>query len=145
MTCDMTIEHWMPDEEERKTYWGWYYKLPEHVQKLVDICPPYIPCWTMEEGDHYSIVSFAEKPNSTECAITVAHGKDSRHPGVAVFGITPEDLKPCGCGNWEPPTDDQITSKRAELERRFGMSLGAVVSPDTDREMAEADDNGTIH
>jgi len=69
--------------------------------------PDTTPCYRMKADGghgHYKIIRCCPE-NKT---LFVLHGDDSFRPGTAVFGVRPDNLSLCGCGNWrewaEPST-----------------------------------------
>jgi hypothetical protein len=45
--------------------------------------------------------------------IWVLHGRDSVLPGLDVPQFDPNELKDCACGDWMPPTKEQMRDSRA--------------------------------
>lgn len=115
MTCSLRIEDWIESEEGREREKEWLATLPDEVQALARICPSYVPCYRMTTNPgHYKIISYAQAPDGLPPAAVLAHGEDSYSPGVAVVGVPPEEMIPCGCGKWKHPTKDQINMARLE-------------------------------
>lgn len=113
MTCSMKIEDWIEGEEERARVEKWIAALPPEVRNLASRCPVYVPCYRMTgNAGHYQLLSYAQSLVGLPPALTLLHGEDSFEPGVAVIGVPPEEVIPCGCGEWKPPTDDQINMTR---------------------------------
>jgi len=114
VSCSVKIEDWIESEEDRAREEEWLANLPDEVQELARLCPPYVPCYRMTTNNgHYKIISYAQAPEGLPPAAVLAHGEDSFLPGVAVVGVPPEELIPCGCGEWKNPTTEQINITRA--------------------------------
>jgi len=85
-------------------------KLREINQKYTD------PCYRIKDNEgHYEIARFGadEEGNVTAWII---HGRDSYFPGVMVFGVELSELVPCGCGEWEPATEEQLEQIEKKME-----------------------------
>lgn len=113
-----------PDAETLAESETWLSERPPIVRELFTKCPPWNCYRSKKAGGHYSVAAYDE--NGT---VRVTHGRDSFLPGVSVFGISPDDLEPCGCGKWKFPTHGQVEAigekleaRRAELEKRRRMS-----------------------
>ena len=87
---------------------AWIETLPDFVQVVVREKPP-ITCYrsSVNKG-HYWLERVAE--NEGNLTYTVLHGSDSFLPGFEVFGVDPKTLIPCGCNQWEFPTEEQVRS-----------------------------------
>lgn len=81
----------------------------------IDRCPPQC-CRLKDSRGHYLPQSYGEGADG-RVYVTLAHGRDSTLPGVAVFGIDPEDTTPCNCGKWESPTQAQVEATNDRLLR----------------------------
>lgn len=92
-------------------YREWIATLSERMQAAIatEFCGPARCYRSKSNRGHYDLHSFVEPedPNAP-LTCTIIHGKDSYLPGVAAFGIPLTDLVICDCGNWEPPTPEQI-------------------------------------
>lgn len=78
-------------------------KVNKKVQYPTD--HPGIGCYTMPKDGgkgHYKALEYKiqGKGKNRQITVLILHGKDSFLPGVAVFGVPFEDLKPCGCGKF---------------------------------------------
>lgn len=117
MTIDKSIEHWIKDPEHRKATQEWLAERPAAVQEAIAKAPPWIPCYGMKDSEgHYQIHSYDENAGQP-VTLKLVHGSDSTAPGVAVFGISPDDMIPCGCGGWLWPTPDQIAATKQRLDQ----------------------------
>lgn len=103
---EITLPYVIDSPTNRKALHDWYTTRPKMIQEMID-ARPMGTCYVMHnaygERGHYTISSYSE--NKT---VKILHGADSFFPGVEVFGVNPQKLWLCGCGNWEPPTRDQI-------------------------------------
>lgn len=90
-------------------------KYPPHVAAVMQRVPP-TTCYRLvrqSSSGHYWIHSFSEgldadgKPTGA-VKLILGHGADSFLPGMGVRGIDPSELVECGCGKWEPATEDQL-------------------------------------
>jgi hypothetical protein len=107
------MEDWIETEEERARETEWLSTLPAEVQALARICPSWVPCYRMTTNDgHYRVISYAQSTEGLPPLVVLAHGEDSFSPGVAVVGVPPEEMIPCGCGEWKEPTREQINIAR---------------------------------
>lgn len=89
------------DEQERLYLVSqWILERPPHVRAVAERLRPG-DCSRNNEGGHYMVVSYEEEKDGT-VTVTAQHGADSFLPGVTVFGIHPDALEPCNCGNWRP-------------------------------------------
>jgi len=111
------MEKWLPEEQVEPSK-AWVEGRPLPVQAVILKLPPWVGCFRYVDrpDSHYRIHSYDEHKDGRTVSLTIIHGRDSHLPGVAAFGIPPEHLEPCGCGNWEPPTKDQIDVTREEIE-----------------------------
>jgi hypothetical protein len=108
VTPDDAYEYPTADELE-----AWLVGKPAVVIELARRVPT-TTCYRMRGNEgHYVVASYAE--NGT---FTLAHGRDSYLPGVGVFGITPDEVIPCGCGRWQWPTAEQRRATDARIERQ---------------------------
>lgn len=95
------------------------------LQKWIDERPPAVRavalrfppdgCYRIHGRGHYIIRSYGEQADGA-VSLTMAHGRDSFLPGVAVFGIDPEKLEACGCGKWKWPSSDQVRFMERRVE-----------------------------
>lgn len=95
----------------------WLAGRPPIIHEMAHARPPWT-CYRMRDPDsgrergHYWIYSYNESGT-----VTIDHGDDSYLPGVRVFGIEPNSLVTCGCGNWHPPTAEQAEATGKRIER----------------------------
>lgn len=87
-----------PTEEMRQEFEAWLADRPA----IADVARRYPP-WTCYRGAdnplmHYVLYSYSETPRGVE--VSAVHGHDSTLPGHRVFGLAPETLRICACGNW---------------------------------------------
>ena len=112
------LEDWVSDPDRIKETVEWIASRPAVVKVAISKCPPWIPCYRMKDNrGHYAIVSYGEPLDDSSSRLTIAHGRDSYLAGIGVFGIDPDDMIPCGCGEFEWPTDEQYEDRRREAER----------------------------
>lgn len=87
--------------------------LPENVAAVARRYPATACYRSRENSGHYQIVSYGETGDVV--TVTLAHGRDSFLPGVAVIGASVETLTVCGCGQWREPTRDQLHERHAHI------------------------------
>lgn len=111
--------------DEDKGYQSWLAELPSKVREVAAKYPS-SKCYRSTENPlfHYKISSYGEHKDTGDVTLTLVHGRDSMRPGIATFGQPPDQLLPCDCGKWEPPTPEQkaataewIEQERARFER----------------------------
>jgi hypothetical protein len=104
---------------------AWANTRPPVIRDAVLAHPP--GCYRLKScGGHYLLHSYSEPdpPEYPTVTVTVYHGRDSNRPGFSVFGISVDDLEWCGCGKWEPPTEEQCQSANI-----FATLLGGTLDP----------------
>lgn len=109
-----------PDREtNRLAFETWLADRPPIIQEMAREFPGYICYKSKENRGHYRIYSYSE-----DGTLTLMHGRDSYLPGVNTFGQSPYQLIACDCGNWLPPTAEQIaeTGRRIERMRKLRMN-----------------------
>ncbi len=76
---------------------------------------------------HYTIASYDySKAPGVPVMVTLVHGSDSTLPGVGTFGQDPAQLVPCDCGDWRPPTPEQVQLMRESIELNERAQAAAV-------------------
>lgn len=108
-------------EEDLKLFKEWMESRPRKIRTVLEqhFNPPAL-CYRLSNDPnhrgHYAFYSIYERDDG-KVLLTIAHGKDSFSPGLRVFGISPEEMVPCNCGKWEPPTQEQIDDIPNIIER----------------------------
>jgi hypothetical protein len=104
-----------PTAAQLKEFEDWCAECPPEMQATARKWHPFT-CYRDAENPntHYVIASYGLMPPGDRKAVlvTVLHGADSTLPGVSVFGVQVEHLKPCGCTKWDMPTEEQVEHMR---------------------------------
>lgn len=104
-------------EQMKADFLAWAAKRPPKVRAVAEQYPMWNCYRSTKNRGHYQIGAYMEPRNPHDpVTVTLVHGTDSFLPGVAVYGQPPDELEPCGCGEWLPPTKEQIAETRAEIE-----------------------------
>lgn len=77
----------------------WLASRPPKVRDVARRFPPDTCYRCTEDRGHYAIYSY-EETGAGPVTVKLIHGADSFLPFVRVFGVDPETLLKCGCGNW---------------------------------------------
>ena len=88
----------------------WVQTLPKEIEKIVREKPPTICYRSIENKGHFWLEGITIKDNVV--SYMVLHGNDSFLPGFSVPYVNPESLMPCGCGEWQRPSLDQIEAAK---------------------------------
>lgn len=93
--------------EQLAVWEEWLAGRPPAIQEVARRYPP--NCYRNKNNDraHYILHAYEEPKDDSPVTVKVIHGADSFAPGFMVFGFKPDDLVVCGCGKWEPATDEQ--------------------------------------
>lgn len=95
---------------------AWINSRPSTVKAVIEKCPPFGCYKSTENKGHYEIYSY-EEHGGDPITIKIVHGKDSYLPGITVFGVNPNTLVKCDCGEWEPPTELQAQISKDDIEK----------------------------
>lgn len=116
-------------DTEVETLDAWLAAMPPHVALIVRAMPPCdankVPvCYRGKDNplQHYVIVAYTEHGDA-DVMLKVIHGADSTLPGLGVFGVEPDSLVHCGCGRYQPASDDELELTCAMLARRRGDDI----------------------
>lgn len=111
------------NEEERAAIWkDWLEERPPAVRAVAESHP--FGCYRLSDDGghgHYQIVAYTEPHDGSAVKIKLLHGRDSFTPGITVFGVPPDDLTPCGCGQWQEATDEQLEFMERTVESLEGL------------------------
>lgn len=109
-------------EADQKTTIDWFKSRPEKIQAAIRKFPLGVCLRGLKEDGHYTIYSYQE-PIDKDKPVTLktVHGHDSFGAGSMVFGVPLDDVRICGCGEWEPPTEEDVEkcNREAEAFRKF--------------------------
>ena len=94
----------------------WLATRPPAVAAVARRFPPTTCYRSTENRGHYLIGSY-EEPKCGGVTVKLIHGADSFLPGIVVFGVDPETLISCDCGEWNWPTPEQTLEIREQIER----------------------------
>jgi hypothetical protein len=91
---------------------------PPHVVAAMRRYPP-TQCYrsTQNPRFHYVIERYQSSTDHDRVGAVLMHGADSTLPGVGTFGQPLEQLIPCNCGKWEPPTEAQKLATHKRMQR----------------------------
>src|SRR5262245_36004869 len=109
---------YQPSPEDLLAFDLWLEDRPPQIREAAKRCPPW-NCYRLRGQSprgHYIIYSYDEPQDGSPVQVTLDHGGDSHSPGIRVFGNTVDDLDPCGCGQWEAPTDQQMAKTRMKIQ-----------------------------
>lgn len=103
-------------------------ELPPHVRAVAERYPMTTPCYRSTEDPefHYKIYSYDghRQAPGIPVTVTLVHGRDSANPGIKTGRQPPEQLIPCNCGKWLPPTREQIEAKGQEIAAHHARRRG---------------------
>lgn len=106
-----------PTAEQRAEWDGWVQGRPPAVRVVAEKFPPWVCLRDTKTGrGHYIVLAFDEPEGDAAVTLRVAHGADSFMPGFEVFGIAPEDMTSCDCGEWSWPSEEQAEESGAEVD-----------------------------
>lgn len=100
-----------PTPEQRAGFAEFLSDKPPTLQAAARTCPPWHCYRSTDNPGHYKILAYAENGS-----VRLAHGADSYMPGMAVFGVDTKTLTVCDCGQWQPPTEEQLRHMQAHLD-----------------------------
>lgn len=107
----------MPPEAKPKTFEDWIVLQSADVQAIAKAFPPDSCCKLKDDAlGHFLINAYSQNRETGEITVVLIQGKDSRLPGAMTEGIPLDRLDTCGCGEWEPPTDEQGDLMRKHIE-----------------------------
>jgi hypothetical protein len=110
----MTIE---PTKEQLAEWDAWVATRPPIIRPLAGRFQPWICLRDRETGNgHYIVTALEEPEGDGPATIRIAHGADSFMPGFQVFGVDPDTLTPCGCGEWAWPSEEQADASMARVD-----------------------------
>ena len=88
--------------------WKWVMSRPPAVRKVACRLATGACLRSTENKGHYILHSIDEEiDDPSVVTVTMIHGADSFAPGFRVFGVDPDTITVCGCGEWEWPSAKQ--------------------------------------
>jgi hypothetical protein len=89
---------------------------PPKVREVALKYPVY-QCYRSTEDPefHYVIRSYGRDRETDKVVVELVHASGTPQAGVMTFGQNPDQLLACNCGNWQPPTTNEIEAFRRKV------------------------------
>ena|SRR5215469_572118 len=90
---------------------------PKELHPLGEQYPDFI-CYRFKKShDWIRAYQFGGTYGEPELYVDLFQGRDSIFPGMAMTRVNVREVDPCACGNWLPPTDDQVAIAESRYKK----------------------------